>query len=166
MLIGIVYWEAKNFRSQSQTNKKIERFFFTLSLNLKDLFHNIQTSISYPLIRTRTWAYQELRKVPFFRKIWRALFSWNTRFEIRPFALLPTHCEKVGRSRSSNVKSTGSILKSQFAISRKMFWKLFVKHTQKILWDLHLPSYGNQSINWLVSIWGQMKTSQHFSGAL
>ena len=26
----------------------------------------------------------------FFRKIWRALFSWNTRFEIRPFTLLPT----------------------------------------------------------------------------
>ena len=26
-----------------------------------------------------------------FRKIWRALFSWNTRFEIRPFALLPTN---------------------------------------------------------------------------
>ena len=25
-----------------------------------------------------------------FRKIWRALFPWNTRFEIRPFALLPT----------------------------------------------------------------------------
>ena len=25
-----------------------------------------------------------------FRKIWRALFSWNTRFEIRRFALLPT----------------------------------------------------------------------------
>ena len=24
-----------------------------------------------------------------FRKTWRALFSWNTRFEIRPFALLP-----------------------------------------------------------------------------
>ena len=24
-----------------------------------------------------------------FRKIWRALFSWNTRFEIRPFVLLP-----------------------------------------------------------------------------
>ena len=26
-----------------------------------------------------------------FRKIWRALISWNTRFEIRPFALLPTN---------------------------------------------------------------------------
>ena len=25
-----------------------------------------------------------------FRKIWRALFSWNTRFEICPFTLLPT----------------------------------------------------------------------------
>ena len=25
-----------------------------------------------------------------FRKNWRDLFSWNTRFEIRPFALLPT----------------------------------------------------------------------------
>ena len=25
-----------------------------------------------------------------FRKIWRAFFSLNTRFEIRPFALLPT----------------------------------------------------------------------------
>ena len=24
-----------------------------------------------------------------FGKIWRALFSWNTRFEIRPFTLLP-----------------------------------------------------------------------------
>ena len=25
-----------------------------------------------------------------FWKIWRALFSWDTRFEIRPFGLLPT----------------------------------------------------------------------------
>ena len=35
-----------------------------------------------------------------FRKIWHALFSWNTRFEIRPFALLPTnfninHCLRI-----------------------------------------------------------------------
>ena len=26
-----------------------------------------------------------------FRKIWRDLFSGNTRFEIRPFALIPTN---------------------------------------------------------------------------
>ena len=29
-----------------------------------------------------------------FREIWRALFSWNTSFEIRPFALLPTNFAK------------------------------------------------------------------------
>ena len=29
-----------------------------------------------------------------FRKIWRALFSYNTRFEIRPFALLPLNSKK------------------------------------------------------------------------
>ena len=28
-----------------------------------------------------------------FRKIWRTLFCWNTRFEIRPFALLPIRCQ-------------------------------------------------------------------------
>ena len=33
-----------------------------------------------------------------FRKIWRALFSWNIRFEIRLFALLPTN------SRMNQVK--------------------------------------------------------------
>ena len=31
-----------------------------------------------------------LRVKMIFRKIWRALFSYNARFEIRPFALLPT----------------------------------------------------------------------------
>ena len=30
-----------------------------------------------------------------FRKIWRALFSWNTRYEIRPFALLQA-CYPIG----------------------------------------------------------------------
>ena len=32
----------------------------------------------------------EGKKMFVFRKIWRALFSCNTRFEIRHFALLPT----------------------------------------------------------------------------
>ena len=44
-----------------------------------------KTNISYPL----------MRRCAFFGKfgiLWRALFSWNTRFEIRPFALLPTNC--------------------------------------------------------------------------
>ena len=46
-------------------------------------------NIYYSLIRISTCAYQGVRNV-LSRKIWRALFSWKTRFEIRPFALLPT----------------------------------------------------------------------------
>ena len=44
-----------------------------------------KTSISDPLICVSGG-----KKMFVFRKIWRALFSWNTRFEIRPFVLLPT----------------------------------------------------------------------------
>ena len=53
-----------------------------------------KTNISYLLIRSfalLTCAYQGIRFV--FRKMWRALFSWNTRLEIRPFVLLPTTWE-------------------------------------------------------------------------
>ena len=39
----------------------------------------------------RTCAYQGLRNVFFFQKIWCALFSCRIRFEFRPFALLPTN---------------------------------------------------------------------------
>ena len=35
--------------------------------------------------KTKEWISKRV-----FREIWRALFSWNTRFEIRPFILLPT----------------------------------------------------------------------------
>ena len=41
-----------------------------------------KTNISYPLC-----AYQRIRNIRF-QKLWRALFSWNTRFEIRPFFLI------------------------------------------------------------------------------
>ena len=43
-----------------------------------------------------------------FRKIWRALFSLNTRFEIRPFALLPTRNDK-GVARSPAKLGDGKI---------------------------------------------------------
>ena len=48
-----------------------------------------KTNTYYPLITTRRYEYQGVKKF-IFRKIWCALFSWNTRFEIRLFALLPT----------------------------------------------------------------------------
>ena len=44
-------------------------------------------NISYPLIRKLTFAYQGVNMFVFW-KIWRALFSCNTRFEIRSIALL------------------------------------------------------------------------------
>ena len=46
-------------------------------------------NIFYSLGRTRTCACQGIRNVPFTENLL-ALFSCNTRFEIRPFALLPT----------------------------------------------------------------------------
>ena len=46
-----------------------------------------KTNISYPLIRTLC-AYQGVRNVRFLEN-WRPLFSWNTRFVIGLFALLP-----------------------------------------------------------------------------
>ena len=45
-----------------------------------------KTNISYPLVENVC-----------FRKNWRALFSWNTRIEIRPFALLTTFFFSVVR---------------------------------------------------------------------
>ena len=42
------------------------------------------------LMCARTCAYQGVRNVRFFRKIWRAMFSCYLHFDIRLFALLPT----------------------------------------------------------------------------
>ena len=50
-----------------------------------------KTDISYPLIRTRRCAYQGVRNVHFFGKFGVLWFSWNTRFQISPFAILPTN---------------------------------------------------------------------------
>ena len=41
--------------------------------------------------KTTYVSYQAVRMFVF-QKIWRALFPWNTRFEIRPFALLTIIC--------------------------------------------------------------------------
>ena len=62
----------------------------------KKIAHQIfrETNISYCLIHTPLSAYQGLRNV--FQKIWRALFSCSSRFEIRLFALLPMNSEPIG----------------------------------------------------------------------
>ena len=68
----------------------------------KNKAHQIfrKTNISYPCI---TWW-----EMLVFRKIWRALFSSNTHFEIRPFALLLTKC-KVSK-RFQNLKLENNML--------------------------------------------------------
>ena len=53
-----------------------------------------QTSISYPLIQTCLCACRGVKDV-FFRKIWRALFSWHAHFEIHPFVLSPTNLHEI-----------------------------------------------------------------------
>ena len=40
-----------------------------------------------------------------FQKIWRALFSWNTRLEITLFALLPTYCVETGLESRSTLET-------------------------------------------------------------
>ena len=64
-----------------------------------------------------------------FRKIWQALSSWNTRFEIRPFALLPTKCFSYDESIGRNDGSTTYINFSQPA-SNYMF-KVNNRNTRK-----------------------------------
>ena len=57
-------------------------------------FFKIGDSLKTPEIYTRITGKKYIRvsrvRNVVFRKLWRALFSWKTRFEIRPFALLPT----------------------------------------------------------------------------
>ena len=48
-------------------------------------------SLVFVGVRVRIWGLEMF----VFRKIWRALFFWNIRFEIRPFALLPTICPRL-----------------------------------------------------------------------
>ena len=48
-----------------------------------------KTNISYPDMHTYVRV-SGCKKSLFFQKVCRALFSWNTRFEIRLFVLLPT----------------------------------------------------------------------------
>ena len=70
----------------------------------KDAKFSEKRTFFYPLIRIHV-AVSGGKKMFVFRKIWRALFSWNTRFEIRPFALLLTKREK---KREESSKSSGS----------------------------------------------------------
>ena len=53
----------------------------------------------YAHVHVRIWEWEMF----VFRKIWRALFSWNTRFEIRHFVLLLANCNVFSYCKSIKV---------------------------------------------------------------
>ena len=54
------------------------------------------------------------------REIWRALFPWNTRFEIRTFALLPTIYQKLFAHSYQNE------MKEKKKVKEKLFKTLLI----------------------------------------
>ena len=85
-----------------------------------------------------------LRNIRFFRKIWRAFFSWNTRFEIRPFSLLPTIFSK---------KCTPQCLCFQNAFI-KIFVEKFLCRTKKDGWVERCCMSFYKQLNFFVSASG------------
>ena len=95
------FYGMPRFPLQKVVNNKTKRQILKRVLQeneARQIFR--KTKISYPLIRTCPflipwYAHGRVRirekEMFVFRKIWRALFSWNSRFKIRPFALLPTN---------------------------------------------------------------------------
>ena len=65
--------------------------------------------------------YQGVKSVRF-SEIWRALFSWKTRFEIRSFTLLPT-ITRARRIWTSNPVYIFSHLPLFWSLKTKMTWK-------------------------------------------
>ena len=72
-----------------------------------------------------------------FPKIWHALFSWNTRFEIHPFALLPSNWQKRSHDNSRNLRNTRVL--STLKTEKNFFWlqsaknKYINKHQRKYI---------------------------------
>ena len=65
-----------------------------------------------------------------FQKIWHALFSWNTRFEIRPFTLLPTKYEHL--TGEEILPSNQSRIIEQVKFTYSLLGKAFEKQIETI----------------------------------
>ena len=70
-----------------------------------------------------------------FVKIWHALFSWNTRFEIRAFALLPTEFA----NKNLNFDRLLSLIWSNNWVPDNCTLNLFYTYT--LYWKGHLLLY-------------------------
>ena len=75
------------------------------------------------------------------RKIWRALFSWNTRFEIHPSALLPRK-----NTQNDNLLLALQILSIyNVELQRKANIKSFGAHfDDNLTWKDHINTIGNK----------------------
>ena len=71
MLLNFLRWKSKNEKLKSSQNVGNKP---KVGISKRVFLENKDAKFSEKFV---------------FRKIWRALSSWNTRFEIRPFALLP-----------------------------------------------------------------------------
>ena len=78
--------------------------------------------------------------MPVFRKIRRALFSWKTRFEIRPFALLPTI--------------------STFPNTSDVFWHFQGYRNEALTWNGPRPSWSFHIFSWHWNV-GNMAKKQN-----
>ena len=56
-----------------------------------------------------------------FREIWRALFSYNTRFEIRPLTLLPTNLRPLFNPFMNNAEKRPKIVKNLVVLTPQDF---------------------------------------------
>ena len=88
-----------------------------------------------------------------FRKIWRALFSWNTRFEIHPIALLPTKFHRLQR----RIYDLANIYNGSFFIffivmvfqnCQNQFQQCFGFFPSKLYWIFRRKHYGNEYFLW------------------
>ena len=77
-----------------------------------------------------------------FRKICRALFSWNTRFQIRPFTLLPTisslFCKIFIHPLAEWKKKTN---KTKNKKQRSVMWMDCIYKTNEMLWNQNWKSF-------------------------
>ena len=92
--IGNRYSITWPFRQSFKHLKKHERVKKVAQLTVIKPIHFCQIVGNKAKVRISKRVFQEkkARQMFLFWKIWRAFFSWNTRFVIRPFALLTTWC--------------------------------------------------------------------------
>ena len=88
-----------------------------------------------------TCGYRVVRNVRF-RKFWRALFSWNTRFDICPFTLLPMICHIWGNTNPENSHKLSPKKNNPLLITIDFYSRCFRVQFKKKCESHTIPSTG------------------------